>query len=180
MTAQQRNASKWVRRWLGLVRQGQILDMTCGDGRNAALFMLAGFPVLACGEDVRALEPLVGSALLTLECRDLENEEWPWSPDCFSAVLVTDSVSVSLLKKAWQSLAPEGVLMVEMPTAADHRFWERPSEIPGPDEGELLRCLPADARLVAYEEGADEWDRILVRLVAVKRGNPTPYAYTLS
>ncbi|EJW98117.1 Methyltransferase type 11, partial [gut metagenome] len=177
MTTVRESASKWVRRWQGLVHQGPVLDMTCGHGRNTALFILAGFPVLACGEDVRALEPLVGNALLTLECRDLENEEWPWPAAAFSAVLITEAVSRALLEKAWDSLCPEGVLIVEMPTAADQLLNGRTSDCRAPEEGELLKALPTDARLVAYEEGADENERIRVRLVAVKRGNPTPYAY---
>ena len=172
-------AASWTERWIGLAGRDRILHLTSGDGRLTAALLLDGRRVLACGDDVRALEPVVGHSRLTLECRDLETEEWPWEEETFGAAVLTTPVSLSLIEAAYRSLVPEGVLILDMPSAADLLLRGLDADPRYPEEGALLKHLPSGARLLAYEEGVTADDAVRVRLVAVKPGNPTPYAYPI-
>lgn len=172
-------ALSWTERWIALAAEGRVLHLTNADGRLTAALLLGGRRVLACGDDVRALEPMVGHSRLTLECRDLESEEWPWDEERFAAAVVTEALSLPLIAAAYRSLAPEGVLIIDIPTAADLALKGLAPDSRYPEEGAVLSSLPEGARLLAYEEGVLTDDAVRVRLVAVKPGNPTPYAYPI-
>ena len=91
---------------------------------------------------------------MTLECRDLEGEPWPWEAERFAGIVVTNYLHRPHFPYYWDSLMPGGVLIMETFTEANMMIWEHPRN---PDhyltEGELIRLAPADARVVAYEEG---------------------------
>ena len=74
--------SPWVLCWKHLLpRQGEVLDVACGPGRHTALLALEGHRVLACVHRPDGRRGLAELPNVTLECRDLEGEPWPWEAE---------------------------------------------------------------------------------------------------
>ena len=168
-------------RWKHLLpRQGEVLDGACGPGRHAALLALEGRRVLACDIDVTGVEALGASGNVTVECRDLENEPWPWEPARFAGIIVTNYLHRPHFPHYWESLMPGGVLIMETFTEANMMIWAHPRN---PNhylmEGELLRAAPADARIVAYEEGLTPANTCVARIVLMKHAEAEAYAAPL-
>lgn len=160
-----RRPSSWVKRFTPLFdKREEVLDLAAGEGRHTAWLLLSGFRVRAVDQDVSALEPLVGIEALRLECRDLENEPWPYENETFGAIVVTNYLHRAHFPYYWSSLRLGGHFVMETFTRANKAIWGRPSR---PEhfleEGELLRLTPSGARIVAFESGET------LRGVAVER-----------
>ena len=173
--------SPWVLCWKHLLpRQGEVLDVACGPGRHTALLALEGHRVLACDIDLTGVEALAELPNVTLECRDLEGEPWPWEAERFAGIVVTNYLHRPHFPYYWDSLMPGGVLIMETFTEANMMIWEHPRN---PDhyltEGELIRLAPADARVVAYEEGLTPADTCVARIVLMKHAPAECYAAPL-
>lgn len=173
--------SPWVLCWKHLLpRQGEVLDVACGPGRHTALLALEGHRVLACDIDLTGVEALAELPNVTLECRDLEGEPWPWEAERFAGIVVTNYLHRPHFPYYWDSLMPGGVLIMETFTEANMMIWEHPRN---PDhyltEGELIRLVPADARVVAYEEGLTPADTCVARIVLMKHAPAECYAAPL-
>lgn len=154
--------------------------MACGPGRHTALLALEGHRVLACDIDLTGVEALAELPNVTLECRDLEGEPWPWEAERFAGIVVTNYLHRPHFPHYWDSLMPGGVLIMETFTEANMMIWEHPRN---PDhyltEGELIRLAPADARVVAYEEGLTPADTCVARIVLMKHAPAECYAAPL-
>lgn len=86
-----RYPSAWVMRFADeLPARARVLDLACGEGRHTGLFLMKGCRVTAVDIDLSHVEALAGTPGLTLECRDLENEPWPYGEDQFDAIVVTN------------------------------------------------------------------------------------------
>jgi SAM-dependent methyltransferase len=114
-------------------------------------------------EAIAAVEPL-GRAVQA----DIENGPWPFAPQAFDAVVVTNYLWRPLWPHLLDSLAPGGVLLYET-FASGNETVGRPAR---PDfllqPGELLRVC-AGLRVVAYEDGfCSRPDRFLQRIAAVR------------
>lgn len=176
-----RQPSPWVMRWRHLFsRHGQILDLACGGGRHTAMLALEGHDVLAVDINVTEVEPLVGMPNVTVECRDLENEVWPWDKDRFAGIVVTNYLHRPHFPFYWESLAPGGLFVMETFTRANTMIWAHPKN-PAHflEEGELLRLMPEGARLIAYEEGMTALETCVARIVLMKPGAVEAYALPL-
>lgn len=172
--------SPWVMRWRTLFGRGEILDLACGEGRHTAMLMLEGRQVLACDVNVSGVEALVGEPNVTVECRDLEAEPWPWAAERFAGIVVTNYLHRPHFPHYWESLAPEGVFIMETFNRANGMIWGHPRN---PDhyleERELLALMPREARLVAFEEGMTPEGWAVQRICWVKPGDATPYGYEI-
>lgn len=173
--------SPWIQRFIDLCApKSHALDVAAGPGRHTAWMLLKGFRVTSVDIDVRQLEPLVGQPGLTLECRDLENEPWPYAPESFDVIVVTFYLHRAHFKHYWESLKPGGLFLMETFTQANQAIWGRPRN---PDHylkpRELLTLCPPEASLIAYEEGLTNEDRAVQRIVWAKPGPCDPYAYRL-
>ena len=117
--------SPWVLSWKHLLpRQGEVLDVACGAGRHTALLALEGRRVLACDIDLTGVEALAELPNVTLECRDLEGEPWPWEAERFAGIVVTNYLHRPHFPHYWDSLMPGGVLIMETFTEANMMIWE--------------------------------------------------------
>lgn len=173
--------SPWVMRWRHLLsHHGQILDLACGGGRHTALLALENFDVLAVDIDVTQVEPLGDLPNVTIECRDLENEPWPWEAERFAGIIVTNYLHRPHFAHYWESLAPGGLFLMETFTRANTMIWAHPKN-PAHflEEGELLRLMPTDARLIAYEEGMTALETCVARIAFMKPAAVEPYALPL-
>lgn len=143
------------------------LDVACGYGRHARFFAGQGAVVTAVDRDTAALATLASLHGVTVECRDLEANLWPYQPSSFDAVIVSNYLWRPAFSGLLATLKPGGVLLYETFTDGNERYG-KPSR---PDfllrSNELL-VLTRDAfRVVAFEEG-DELDAT-GRPVAVKQ-----------
>ncbi|MBS5491486.1 MAG: class I SAM-dependent methyltransferase [Sutterella wadsworthensis] len=173
--------SPWVMRWRHLLsHHGQILDLACGGGRHTALLALENFDVLAVDIDVTQVEPLGELPNVTIECRDLENEPWPWEAERFAGIIVTNYLHRPHFAHYWESLAPGGLFLMETFTRANTMIWAHPKN-PAHflEEGELLRLMPTGARLIAYEEGMTALETCVARIAFMKPAAVEPYALPL-
>jgi SAM-dependent methyltransferase len=150
--------SAWVARFAPLVAPGApVLDLACGGGRHARLFLELGHPVLAVDRHLTPLGALAGHpGLETLEF-DLEIGGEAGEPPSFFArrfggLVVTNYLHRPLLEPLAAALAPGGVLIYETFALGNERFG-KPSN---PDfllqEGELLRAYLGRLKIVAYED----------------------------
>ena len=112
-------------------------------GRHTALLALEGHRVLACDIDLTGVEALAELPNVTLECRDLEGEPWPWEAERFAGI--TTNYLQAALSVLLDSLMPVASSTAETFTEANMMIWEHPRN---PDhyltEGEPICLAPAD------------------------------------
>ena len=168
------DVSLWVRRWAGIVPDGEVLDLACGGGRHARHFAALGHPVLALDRDAEALKEAAGQGITTCQF-DLESRmaPWPFAQQRFAGIVVTNYLHRPLFDQLLDSLAENGVLIYET-FAQGNETLGKPSN---PDfllvEAELLWFAAMhDLRVLAFEQGyTDEPKPAMVqRLCACKPG----------
>ena len=147
-----RPASAWVARFAPLVAAGApVLDLACGGGRHARLFLARGHPVTALDRDLSRLA-LDDAGLTAIEA-ELEAGAWPLGDARFAGIVVANYLHRPLFDAILAALAPAGVLIYETFAAGNERFG-RPRN---PDfllrRGELLDLAARGGlRVVAYED----------------------------
>jgi SAM-dependent methyltransferase len=146
--------SEWVLRFAPLVPTGlPVLDVACGSGRHARLFLGRGYDVVALDRDVSRLDDLRGSPDLEVIEVDLEGDSpMPLLGRGFGAVVVTNYLHRPLLGDLVSLVAPGGVLIYETFASGNERFGHptRPDFLLRP--GELLDVVHDRLRVVAYED----------------------------
>ena len=165
----------WIVRFSPLVRQGApVLDLACGGGRHARLFLEGGHPVTAVDIDVSGLDDLREHPALELVQADLENAPWPLPGRRFGVVVVTNYLWRPLFPVILDAVDEGGMLLYET-FALGNEAYGRPSN---PDfllkSGELLEAVRGRLQIVAYEHGYLERPRpaIKQRLCAVRTDGP--------
>lgn len=155
--------SPWVRRFAPLVAAGgPVLDLACGGGRHARLFLARGHPVLAIDADAGGLADLAGAPGLRAVAADLETAAGPFAAGGalhglrFAGVVAVNYLHRPLLGALVCSLGPGGVLIYDTFARGNERFG-RPRN---PDyllkSGELLELVRGRLQVVAYEHGLVE------------------------
>lgn len=149
-----RPASPWVRRFLELVpADGPVLDLACGSGRHARLFLTRGQPVVALDRDLSGLADLAGQAGLEAIEADLEDgSPFPLEGRRFAAVVVVNYLHRPLLPLLVEAVAPGGLLLYETFAQGNERFGRprNPDFLLAP--GELLDAVHGRLRVLAYED----------------------------
>lgn len=170
--------SPWITRFAPLVRPGAaVLDLACGGGRHARLFLARGHPVTAVDVDLSELEDLRQHVQLESVQVDLEDgSPWPLPGRRFGAVVVTNYLWRPLFPPILESLEESGILLYET-FARGNEAYGLPAN---PDfllqPGELLEAVRGRLQIVAYEHGHVERPRPAVkqRLCAVRAERPMP------
>jgi SAM-dependent methyltransferase len=149
------NISPWVQRYAPLVPGGDVLDLACGSGRHTRHMAALGHSVVALDRDPAALALAAGPDISTTAI-DLEEQGavWPFGPDRFAGIVVTNYLHRPLFGAMLSSLAPNGVLIYETFADGNAQFG-KPSN---PDfllqAGELLELTREHGlRVVAFEDG---------------------------
>lgn len=148
-------ASGWVRRFAGLVAPGgSVLDIACGGGRHARLFLRHGHAVTGVDRSLDGVRDLAGRPDFEPVPADLEDgSPWPLPGRRFDAVMVTNYLHRPLLPRLPGLLAAGGVLIYET-FAVGNEAHGRPRN---PDfllrPGELIAALGDALTVVAYEHG---------------------------
>jgi SAM-dependent methyltransferase len=167
--------SAWFVRHVGLVLRGAtLLDVACGRGRHALFFANYGAKVTAVDRDVQALQSFSTAPGVTVECRDLENEPWPYAASSFDAVIVCNYLWRPTLPSLLASLKSGGVLLYETFMDGNERYG-KPSRADFLLRSNELLALTRDGFYVqAFEEGL-EYDvrgepcAVKQKIAAIKR-----------
>jgi SAM-dependent methyltransferase len=172
----EREASNWITRFAPLVQPGAaVLDLACGGGRHARLFLARGHPVTAVDADVSGLDDLRQHPKLQIVPADLEDgSPWPLPGRRFGAVVVANYLWRPLFPRILEAIGAGGALLYET-FARGNEAYGRPAS---PDflleAGELLEVVRGRLQVVAYEHGYLERPRPSVRqrLCAVRTDGP--------
>ncbi len=149
-------------RFVGRVPEGgPVLDLACGMGRHARLFLARGHPVTAIDRDLTGIADLAGApggtpGLEILEA-DLENgTPFPLAGRRFAGVVVTNYLYRPLFPALVAAVAPGGVLIYETFARGNEDFGRprNPEHLTKP--GELLEAVRGHLRVVAYEDLIDQ------------------------
>jgi SAM-dependent methyltransferase len=160
--------SAWVERFAPLVSEGgTVLDVACGSGRHAALFVRLGHRVTAVDRDISRLAGTAGMEAIEADLED--GTPWPL-PGCrFDGIVVTNYLHRPLFPVLVDSLAPGGVLIYETFALGNEKFG-RPRD---PEfllrDNELLDLCVGKLTVIAYEGGVVDRPApaVIQRIVAV-------------
>jgi SAM-dependent methyltransferase len=161
--------SAWVVRWAPLITHGTVLDLACGRGRHARLFLDRNIKVVAVD---REPQQIPGARFVQADLED--GSPWPLAGEKFEGIVVTNYLHRPLLSILKASLAPGGILIYETFMLGNERFG-RPSnpefllrpgellvafrglEVLGFEEGEVMEPKPAlIQRLCAMQPAGDK------------------------
>ena len=162
--------SPWIARFAPLVPAGgSVLDLACGGGRHARLFLDRSHPVTALDRDVAQARLAEGAELIAADLED--GSPWPLEGRSFDAVVVTNYLWRPLFPSILAALKPGGVLLYETFAAGNEAFG-RPAN---PDHllkrGELLD-LARGLAVVAYEDGIEAGAKVVQRIAAINGLGP--------
>ncbi|WP_377701486.1 class I SAM-dependent methyltransferase [Pseudoduganella sp. UC29_71] len=164
--------SSWVQRFAPLVPGGEVLDLACGTGRHARHMVTLGHSVVAVDQNADSLAAAAGDGIVTSQI-DLEADGavWPFGPDRFAGILVTNYLHRPLIADMLGSLAPNGVLIYETFADGNAEFGKpsNPAFLLAP--GELLEWAARhELRVIAFEDGRVESPKpaLVQRICAVK------------
>jgi SAM-dependent methyltransferase len=151
-----------------------VLDLACGDGRHVRFLTDRGHRVTAVDIDVSGLSDLAGKDGVEILEADLEAAAWPFAPDSFTGIIVTNYLHRPHFSLMADTLAPGGVLIMETFAAGNERFGRprNPDFLLAP--GELLSAFATTLQIVAYEHGIERLPRPAVRqrIVAIRQAEP--------
>ncbi|WP_421780053.1 class I SAM-dependent methyltransferase [Kiloniella litopenaei] len=146
--------SSWVLKHAEYIPEGSdILDLACGAGRHARLFLMSGHYVTAVDKNIDALDDLTDFPGAEIIQADLEDgSPFPLSGKKFGGIIVTNYLYRPLLPLLTGLLIPDGALIYETFMIGNEKFG-RPKN---PDfllkSQELLRHYSPHLRVQSYEE----------------------------
>jgi SAM-dependent methyltransferase len=158
--------SAWVQRWAPLVTQGTVLDLACGGGRHAKLFLGRNLNVVAVDRDPQVIP---GARFVRADLED--GSPWPLPGERFEGIVITNYLNRKIFPEIREGLKPQGVLIYETFMLGNERFG-RPSN---PEfllrPGELLEAF-RDLSVKGFEEGevSEPKPAMIQRLCAVRAG----------
>jgi len=139
--------SAWVVRWAPLITRGPVLDVACGGGRHARLFLDRGSQVVAVDREPQSI-PGVRFVQADLE----SGNPWPFPGERFEGIVVTNYLHRPLFRQLIGSLLPDGVLIYETFMQGNERYGRpsNPAFLLRP--GELFDVF-GGLRILAFEQG---------------------------
>ena len=166
--------SPWVLRFAGRVPEaGPVLDLACGRGRHARLFLARGHPVTAIDRDSSGIADLADAPGLEVLEADLEDgSPFPLAGRRFAGVVVANYLYRPLLPALVAAVAPDGVLIYETFGRGNEKFGRPRNRNFLAQPGELLEAVRSHLRVVAYEDVIDETPKPAARqrICAVNEG----------
>ncbi len=162
--------SGWMVRFAPLVRPGgAVLDLACGGGRHARLFLDRGHPVTAVDRDVAQARLAHGAELIEADLED--GSPWPLPGRRFAAVAVANYLWRPLFPALLATLEAGGILLIETFARGNEAFGRPRDPAHLLDRGELLRLI-GDLTIVAYEDGILDGAKVVQRVCAVSGPGP--------
>lgn len=145
--------SPWVCRWAGLIRPGgRVLDVACGHGRHLRYLRSLGFSVVGVDRDEAALGALKGLGGVETQVADIEAGPWPFPPENFDGVVVTNYLHRPIFRDLVDALRPGGALIYETFAQGNERYGRPSNPAFLLQRGELLQSLEPLV-ILAFEQG---------------------------
>lgn len=168
--------SPWVVRFAPRVPAGgPVLDLACGGGRHARLFLARGHPVTAVDIDVSGLADLAAAPGLDIVQADLEDgRPFPLAGRRFAGVVVANYLYRPLFPALVAAVAPGGALIYETFAKGNERIGRPRNPAHLLDPGELLEAVRGRLRVIAYEDLVVETPRpaAVQRICALNEADP--------
>ncbi len=162
--------SRWVQRFEPLIpRDGQVLDLACGNGRNTVYLASRGHQVVALDLDISGLP---NSQNVTGVEADLEDgNPWPLKDRQFNGIVVCNYLYRPLFPTLINSLSDNSVLIYETFASGNEQFGSPQQQDFLLQPGELIDAFGKLLEIVAYEHGIVEIPRpaVIERIVAVRK-----------
>jgi SAM-dependent methyltransferase len=161
----------WVERWAGLIPgRGRVLDIACGGGRHAVFLAGRGHVVDAVDRDLSLSEPVRATPGVVWRAHDLEGQPWPFAPDTYQGVVVTNYLYRPLLPDLIDVLVEGGVLIYATFSMGQEAYGRPRNPLHLLMPGELLEAVRGRMRVVAYEDVLEVGDAPsrVQRLCAIK------------
>lgn len=158
----------WVSRFAPLVYAGgTVLDLACGNGRHARLFLETDHPVTAIDRSLTAMDSLKKRKGLELIEADIESGAWPLEGRSFDCIVVVNYLHRPLLPILGQSLNPGGLLIYRTFGVGNEKYGKpsNPDFLLRPNE--LLDAFK-ELEVIAFEAG-DTGTAVVQRICAVRR-----------
>ena len=153
-------------RWAPLITHGTVLDVACGSGRHANLFLHRNLKVAAVDREEKVIP---GARFVQADLED--GSPWPFPGERFQGIVVTNYLHRPLFPVLQDALAKEGVLIYETFMAGNERYGKpsNPKFLLRPGE---LRQAFKDLAVKAFEEGevSEPKPAMIQRLCAVRAG----------
>lgn len=143
-----------------------MLDLACGTGRHARLFLGRGLAVVAVDREPQAI---AGARFVQADLED--GSPWPLPGEQFQGIVVTNYLHRPLFQLLRASLAPGGVLIYDTFMLGNEKFGRpsNPAFLLRPGE---LRSAFAELVELGFEEGpvTEPKPAMIQRLCAVRAG----------
>ena len=153
-------------RWAPLIARGTVLDLACGSGRHAKLFLDRKLKVVAVD---REAQDIPGARFIRANLED--GSPWPLPGERFEGIVVVNYLHRPLFPTLLESLAPGGVLIYETFMVGNEKYGRpsNPAFLLRPGE---LRAAFRELAEKGFEEGAvtDPKPAMIQRLCAVRAG----------
>ncbi|MEP4379140.1 MAG: SAM-dependent methyltransferase [Alphaproteobacteria bacterium] len=164
--------SPWISRFAPQAR-GPVIDVACGSGRHARLFLDRGHDVTAVDRDTSRLNDIAGHPNLTIIETDLEAGVDPWRPAAaaYGTVVVTNYLWRPLLPALIDAVAPGGMLLYETFALGNEQYGKpsNPDFLLAPNE--LMDAVNDVLDVIAYKHGdvTDPRPAVIQHICAVRR-----------
>lgn len=166
--------SPWVLRFAPAVATGApVLDLACGSGRHARLFLAAGHPVAMVDRDLSRVADLAGCTGAKFIEADIEGAPWPMPGRRFGAVIVTNYLWRPIMPAIIEAVAPGGLLLYETFALGNEAFGRprNPDHLLRP--GELAETVRGRLDIHAYGQVTLGPPRpAVVQHIAARRAGP--------
>ena len=158
--------SAWLVRFSPYLGEGaRVLEIACGNGRNTRF--LAGLGCTVTAVDIN--EPPQRLPGVRYVLHDLEGPDWIFEPETFDVVIGINYLWRDRFQNLLDCVNPGGLFLYETFTGRQSMLGFGPKN---PQhflqDGELLRLMPDNWHILAFEDGRTDSDRHLQRIAAVK------------
>jgi SAM-dependent methyltransferase len=163
--------SPWIVKHVPLIpKEGQVLDLACGNGRHAIWLANQGYQVDAIDRDAQAVSGMVGMDNINVVIADLEADDWPHSELKYDGIIVSRYLYRPLLHTLAAILKPGGVLIYETFMVGNERYGKpsNPDFLLQPNE--LLEIYSPLLNIISFEQGEQKTPRpaVMQRICAIK------------
>jgi tellurite methyltransferase len=153
-----------------LPKSGRALDIAAGEGQNSVFLAQLGLEVEAIDIStvgLRKAQKLAETHGVSIKVRlwDVKRSSIPEGP--FDVILCIHYLQRDLAPRIWESLAPEGVLLMELATLENLKLHKKPPRDQLLERNELLTWFP-EIFVVTYREGLFD-DHAVAQLVGRRR-----------
>ena len=148
-----------------------VLDLACGSGRHGRLFLRAGCAVTFTDIDLGGVGDLASDPKATLYQADLEGGSWPFEPESFDLVVVTNYLWRPRLDALLRTVRPGGALLYQTFAVGNERFGKPSNPAFLLREGELKQAAAPNFEIAGYFHGETQSPKpaVIQRLHAVRR-----------